>query len=84
MSQYGHVFGLREPYQVIGAYLHPLLFSMCTHAVQVDAQMIQDAERFTMDLLSSLERVLHGKDKLSGLFQTLLVHHCAQILMLHQ
>lgn len=27
--------------------------------------MIQDADRFTMDLVAGLERVLHGKVKLS-------------------
>ena len=29
----------------------------------VDAQMVQDAERFAMDLFGGLERVLHGKIK---------------------
>lgn len=34
----------------------------------VDAQMVQDAERFTMDLFGGLERVLHGKIKPSKIF----------------
>ncbi len=29
----------------------------------VDAQMIQDADRFQMDLVGGLERTLHGKIK---------------------
>jgi len=29
----------------------------------VDAQMVQDTDRFTMDLTGGLERVLHGKVK---------------------
>jgi U3 small nucleolar RNA-associated protein 23 len=32
-------------------------------AFPVDAQMIQDAERFKMDLVSGLERTLNGKVK---------------------
>jgi hypothetical protein len=31
--------------------------------IQVDAELIQDASRFKMDLLGGLERTLHGKIK---------------------
>ncbi|KAL8865099.1 MAG: hypothetical protein Q9174_007071, partial [Haloplaca sp. 1 TL-2023] len=60
MQSYGMTFGFREPYQ-----FHPrnpitqLTFAILT----VDAQMIQDTSRFKMDLLTNLERVLHGKIK---------------------
>lgn len=37
---------------------------MLIRIITVDAQMIQDTDRFKMDLLSALERVLHGKVKL--------------------
>lgn len=69
MQQYGLVFGFREPYQVIGAYSH---FSCTTYPSSsqyvVDAQMIQDADKFTMNLVPALERVLHGRVKPSELF----------------
>lgn len=58
-------FGFREPYQVLGAHLQNLASSstrLMTIFV-VDAQMIQDTERFKMDLVGGLERTLHGKVK---------------------
>lgn len=58
-------FGFREPYQVLGAHFENLL-SFGTRLMAlfvVDAQMIQDTERFKMDLVGGLERTLHGKVK---------------------
>lgn len=58
-------FGFREPYQVLGAHLQNLASfgtRLMTISV-VDAQMIQDMERFKMDLVGGLERTLHGKVK---------------------
>ena len=66
MQHYGLVFGFREPYQVLGA--PSLILKLQIRNSQkdiVDAQMIQDADRFTMDLVGGLERVLHGRVKLS-------------------
>ena len=66
MQQYGLTFGFREPYQVLGERLLRTLgcrsfADIWTYAV--DAQMIQDADRFQMDLVGGLERTLHGKIK---------------------
>ena len=36
------------------------------YQVLIDAQMIQDTDRFSMDLVGGLERTLHGKVKPSG------------------
>lgn len=58
-------FGFREPYQVLGAHFKNLASfgtRLMTNFV-VDAQMIQDTERFKMDLVGGLERTLHGKVK---------------------
>ncbi len=41
----------------------PLSFSVILANIPVDAQMVQDTDRFTMDLIGGLERVLHGKVK---------------------
>lgn len=61
----GLTFGFREPYQVLGAHLQNLA-SFGTRLMTifvVDARMIQDTERFKMDLVGGLERTLHGKVK---------------------
>jgi len=69
MQQYAMTFGLREPYMVLGRSrfptptFAPTLMLMLMLAFPVDAQMIQDAERFKMDLVSGLERTLNGKVK---------------------
>lgn len=65
MQQYAMTFGLREPYMVLGrSHFHPPTFApTLMPASPVDAQMIQDAERFKMDLVSGLERTLNGKVK---------------------
>ena len=46
----------------------------------VDAQMIQDAQRFAMDLVLSLERVLHGKIKPSETVH--MKYHCLELTLL--
>lgn len=65
MQQYGLTFGFREPYQVLGVklctYTQPSTVANST--LPVDAQMIQDTNRFSMDLAAGLERTLHGKVK---------------------
>ena len=72
MQQYGLTFGFREPYQVLG--MHPSHLpkpsTLAYGTFLVDAQMIQDTNRFSMDLVAGLERTLHGKVKPS----TLLLH----------
>lgn len=58
-------FGFREPYQVLGAHFKNLA-SFGTRLMSifvVDAQMIQDTEKFKMDLVGGLERTLHGRVK---------------------
>ena len=73
MQQYGLQFGFREPYQVLRTYSlvplplprgtsSPLLESLLTVHV-VDADIIKDADKFKMDLLGGLERILHGTVK---------------------
>jgi U3 small nucleolar RNA-associated protein 23 len=63
MLQY-MTFGFREPYQVLGEHWEPKLESSANKDMYtVDAQMIQDADRFKMDLIGGLERTLHGKVK---------------------
>lgn len=57
-------FGFREPYQILGV----LVFICSLRSFQltespVDAQMIQDSQRFSMDLIASLERTLSAKVK---------------------
>lgn len=58
-------FGFREPYQVLGAHFknHGFFGTRLIMVFVVDAQMIQDTERFKMDLVGGLERTLHGKVK---------------------
>lgn len=66
MQQYCLTFGFREPYQVLGAFKMTkisFILAILILTFTVDAQMIQDADRFKMDLTGSLERVLHGKVK---------------------
>ena len=41
----------------------PIYYIPTSSLYVVDARMIQDAEQFTMNLVLSLERVLHGKVK---------------------
>ena len=53
MQQYGMVFGFREPYQILG---NPLELpksdiQLLKRSQIVDADMIQDTERFKMDLV---------------------------------
>ena len=65
MQQYCLTFGFREPYQVLGAFKMTKIsfIAILILTFIVDAQMVQDADRFKMDLTGSLERVLHGKVK---------------------
>lgn len=57
-------FGFREPYQILGLpalNVQFVVFWLTVHLV--DAQMIQDSQRFSMDLVASLERTLSAKVK---------------------
>jgi U3 small nucleolar RNA-associated protein 23 len=65
MQQYDLTFGFREPYQVLGALAVDSSFAIIQLKAKfiVDAQMIQDSDRFKMDLVGGLERTLHGKVK---------------------
>lgn len=68
MQQYGLTFGFREPYQVLGNFIlapsPPTRSPITDHRKRaVDAQMIEDTERFKMDLVGGLERTLSGKVK---------------------
>jgi U3 small nucleolar RNA-associated protein 23 len=68
MQQYAITFEFREPYQVLGqSLLHrsPLSNSL-TDTSPVDAEIIQDAAKFKMDLVGGLERTLSGKVKPSS------------------
>lgn len=67
MQQYGMTFGFREPYQVLGMFCKklPVVLWLINHTT-VDGQMIQDTQRFKMDLVGGLERTLSGKVKPSG------------------
>ena len=63
MQQYGMTFGFREPYQVLSMLARIalpnmlLLRSRCT----VDAQIIQDTERFKMNLVGGAPVQIHDK-----------------------
>ena len=46
----------------------PIYYTPTSSLCVVDARMIQDAEQFIMNLVLSLERVLHGKVKPSERF----------------
>lgn len=46
---------------------------MLTMLTAVDAQMIQDAGRYKMDLIRGLERTLHGKVKPSKRYPLLAI-----------
>ena len=65
MRQYVLTFSFREPYQILGKYrVPPAVDSANTsYPYSVDAQMLQDAIRFSMDLPTSLSRTLSGKVK---------------------
>jgi len=70
MQQYGLTFGFREPYQVLGTSLSICERCVPTNIETVDAQMLQDTQRFKMDLIAGLERTLHGTIKPSTLLNS--------------
>lgn len=87
MQQYDLTFGFREPYQVLGALAVDTLFTIIELMANfiVDAQMIQDSDRFKMDLVGGLERTLHGKVKPSmrkrcGIGKAELIIRCALVI----
>jgi len=65
MQQYGLNFGFREPYQVLREFsIRPgFAHNYADKSIEVDANMIKDADRFKMDLIGGLERTLHGQVK---------------------
>ena len=63
MRSYGLTFGFREPFQVLGMLLTVIFRYKKLTALTVDEQIVQDAERYKMDLPASLERTLQGKVK---------------------
>ena len=73
MQQYRLSFGFREPYQVLSAPALPVpaplekLLLILAASPIVDAQMMQDAHRFKMDLVKSLTQTFHGQIKPSAL-----------------
>ena len=48
---------------VCAPFTYRKAFTKTDISVLVDAQMIQDTNRFSMDLVAGLERTLHGKVK---------------------
>ena len=68
MAQFEMTFGFRGPYQVLGlSTTLPLDVLQLTLLLTVDAQIIQDTDKFKMDLVGGLERTLNGKVKSSTL-----------------
>jgi U3 small nucleolar RNA-associated protein 23 len=61
-------FGFREPYQILGLSLRMprdgfRSAKLTNFGPAVDAEMVKDANKFTMDLAPALERTVHGKVK---------------------
>lgn len=61
-------FGFREPYQILGSSAQWLekcceMSRTDCFSITVDAEMIKDANRCTMDLEARLQSTVHGKVK---------------------
>lgn len=67
MKTYEITYGFREPYQVLSKVVH-YVNAFNTNHWTVDADMVKDTDKFSMDLVAGLQKTLQGEVKPSMCF----------------